>query len=320
MANELLRGSENHDQLRLMYSHGHDDSIVNGVSRIGRQAGGTSALWTDETMSEVFLEKAKEFTSESSASDQPFFLYYAFHQPHVPRLPSPRFKGSTEHGDRGDVIAEMDWCVGEYMKHLEAEGLLDNTIVIFSSDNGPVLDDGYYDHAIALNGSHRMTGPLRGSKYSLFDGGTRVPTIVSWPGQISAGDESDALCCQVDLCASFAAICGYELPGEAALDSLSQLDAWMGRDSEGREEVLLEGVQKTKVYRQKNWTYIPPHDRGFYEADKRLEIGCRPDPQLYNLNQDIGQIENVALRNPERVAAMHQRIAAIAEKPTRNAG
>ena len=319
MENELPRGKDHHDQLRVMYSHGHDGAIVNGVSRIGRQPGVTSALWTDETMGEVFLEKAKEFTSEAANNDQPFFLYYAFHQPHVPRLPSPRFKGSTEHGDRGDVIAEMDWCAGQFIEHLEALGLRDNTIIIFSSDNGPVLDDGYYDCAESKNGSHRMTGPLRGSKYSLFDGGTRVPTIISWPGQIEAGLESHALCSHVDLCASFAELCNYELPDNAALDSFKQLDAWLGKDAIGRDEILLEGMQGTKVIRQNNWTYIPPHpERDFYDADKRVEYGSRLDPQLYNLDQDLGQIENVALREPERVSAMDQRIAQISAKPSRS--
>ena len=154
-------GRHNPELLKMKYSHGHDASIVNGVSRIGHMRGGKAALWDDETMAEVFAEKAVGFVTENK--DQPFFLYYAFHQPHVPRLPGPRFKGATPHGARGDVIVEMDWCVGEMLDALERLGIKENTIVIFSSDNGPVLNDGYLDQAEELKGSHTAAGPLRGA-------------------------------------------------------------------------------------------------------------------------------------------------------------
>ena len=179
-------GREHPEQLRMMYSHGHDGTIVQGVSRIGHMRGGTAALWNDETMAEVFAEKAAEFVQKGD--ERPFFLYYAFHQPHVPRLPGARFQEATSHGVRGDVIAEMDWCVGEMLDVLEQYGLKENTLVIFSSDNGPVLDDGYADQAERLNGLHRAAGPLRGGKYSMFDGGTRVPLIFSWPGHVKPGE------------------------------------------------------------------------------------------------------------------------------------
>ena len=138
-------GRHKPELLKMKYSHGHDASIVNGVSRIGHMRGGQAALWDDETMAEVFAEKAVGFVTENK--DRPFFLYYAFHQPHVPRIPGPRFKGATTHGARGDVIVEMDWCVGEMLDALERLGIKENTIVIFSSDNGPVIDDGYDDRA-----------------------------------------------------------------------------------------------------------------------------------------------------------------------------
>jgi arylsulfatase A-like enzyme len=153
-------GRDNPELLKMMYSHGHDMSIVNGVSRIGFMRGGTAALWEDEEMAEVFLGEAISFVSEHE--DEPFFLYYAFHQPHVPRMPGPRFAGTTGLGPRGDVIAEMDWCVGELLDTLERLDLNEKTIVIFSSDNGPVLDDGYEDRAVELCGDHRPAGPLRG--------------------------------------------------------------------------------------------------------------------------------------------------------------
>ncbi|MBT3292546.1 MAG: sulfatase-like hydrolase/transferase, partial [Victivallales bacterium] len=168
---------------------------VNGVSRIGYMKGGEAALWTDEEMAEVFAARAVGFVTEHK--DEPFFLYYAFHQPHVPRMPGARFAGLTGLGPRGDVIAEMDWCVGQMLDALESLGLDENTIVVFSSDNGPVLDDGYDDRAEELVGDHHPAGPLRGGKYSLFDGGTRVPFILRWSGTVAPGTTS-ALVCHTD--------------------------------------------------------------------------------------------------------------------------
>ena len=310
---ELPQGKHHHELLEMMYSHDHNNSIVNGVSRIGRMAGGASALWKDEDMSEVFLEEAKSFVSANT--ETPFFLYYAFQQPHVPRLPHPRFKGATPHGPRGDVIVEMDWVVGEFLTHLEELGLADNTLVIFSSDNGPVLDDGYVDEAVELNGDHRMTGPLRGSKYSLFDGGTRVPTIARWPNAIEAGQQSDALLCQVDLMNSFAALAGADLPEDAGPDSLNLAEGWLGKDPIGRNELLVEGSSNTKTLRVGNWTMTPPHKGDFIDPVKGLETGRLPEDQLYDLDRDIGQMSNLAPDDAERVSTMKTRMQEIISAP-----
>ena len=250
----LPTGRENPELLKMKFHHGHDMSIVNGVSRIGYMRGGEAALWVDEDMADVFLEKAVSFVEENK--DGPFFLYYAFHQPHVPRLPHPRFVGSTGLGPRGDAIAEMDWCVGEMLDALDRCGLKEDTIVVFSSDNGPVLNDGYYDEAVELCGDHRPAGPLRGGKYSMYDGGTRVPFIVSWPGNVEIG-ESDALVSQVDFLASFAALAGVSLDADAGPDSVDVLDALLGQSDEGRAEIVLEGVQAKTVLRQGDWVFIP---------------------------------------------------------------
>lgn len=305
---ELPLGKERPDLLRMHFSHQHDDAIINGVSRIGRMAGGASALWVDEEMGERFLGRAKDFVSRHQ--EQPFFLFYAFHQPHVPRLPSPKFAGSTNQGPRGDVIAEMDWCVGEFLAHLDSLGLSEDTIVIFSSDNGPVLDDGYQDQAEELVGDHRPAGPLRGSKYSLYDGGTRVPTILSWPGTVAPGT-SDALVSQVDLTASFAALAGVDLPAGSAADSFDMREALFGDDEVGRDEILAEGIYRTDVIRQGSWVCIPPHDPPSHYEQKNVELGRLPDPQLFDLSDDLGQRQDVASEQPERVASMRARIDEI---------
>ena len=304
----LPTGKDNPELLKMKFHHGHDMSIVNGVSRIGYMRGGETALWVDEDMADVFLEKAVSFVEKNK--DGPFFLYYAFHQPHVPRLPHPRFVGSTGLGPRGDAIAEMDWCVGEMLDALDRCGLKEDTIVVFSSDNGPVLNDGYYDEAVELCGDHRPAGPLRGGKYSMYDGGTRVPFIVSWPGVVEAG-ESEALVSQVDFFASFAALAGVSLDADAGPDSVDVLDALLGQSDAGRAEIVLEGVQAKTVLRQGDWVFIPPHQGPPVNTNVNIETGNCPVPQLYYLSGDIGQIENVASIYPDVAERMADRLREI---------
>ena len=191
-------------------SHGHDNSIVNGISRIGYMTGGKSALWVDEDMADTITAKAVSFLEQNRA--RPFFLYFATHDIHVPRVPHPRFVGKTGMGPRGDAIAELDWSIGRILDTLERLKLTRDTLFIFSSDNGPVVDDGYRDQAVEKLGDHKPAGPLRGGKYSAYDGGTRVPFVVRWPGTVKPGVSAAPLS-QVDLLASFAALAGRKLPG-----------------------------------------------------------------------------------------------------------
>ena len=183
-------------------SHGHDQTIVNGVSRIGYMSGGRSALWKDEDMADVITDKAEKFIEQHK--DHPFFLYFSTHDIHVPRMPHPRFEGKSGMGPRGDAIVQLDWTVGQVIGTLEKYSLLENTLIIFTSDNGPVIDDGYKDQAVEKLGNHKPSGSLRGGKYSAFEAGTRVPFIVSWKGKVTPGKVSDALFSQIDLFASFA--------------------------------------------------------------------------------------------------------------------
>ena len=166
----------------------------------------------------------------------PFFLYFSFHDIHVPRLPNERFVGASEMGPRGDAIAQVDWMTGQIVQTLERLQIDDNTLIIFTSDNGPVLDDGYTDQAVELLGEHRPSGALRGGKYSAFEAGTRVPTIAYWPGSIEPGT-SHALLSQVDFFATLASISGQNPgPGEA-IDSENLATALLS--AEGREGTRL---------------------------------------------------------------------------------
>jgi arylsulfatase A-like enzyme len=289
-------------------SHGHDQTIVNGVSRIGFMTGGKAALWKDEDMSDVFTRKAVAFLEQNRS--RPFFLFFATHEPHVPRVPHPRFAGKTPLGPRGDAIAQLDWSVGEVLQTLDRLGLTRNTIVIFSSDNGPVIDDGYQDQAVEKLGNHRPAGPLRGGKYSHFEAGTRVPFIVRWPDRVKPG-VSDALVGQVDLLASFAAFTKQPLkPGDAP-DSVDTMAVFLGQSSNGRTELVEQAGGQ--ALRQGKWKYIGPSNRAKMNANTNTELGNDTVPQLYDLSTDIGERRNLAESQPAKVKDMEARLAKIRE-------
>ena len=140
------------------------------------------------------------------------------------------FKGKTSLGPRGDAIVELDWCVGQLLETLDRLKLAENTLVVFCSDNGPVLDDGYKDDAIEKIGDHKPAGPYRGGKYNVFEGGTRTPFITRWIGRIPPG-ESDEMVCTIDLAASCAALAGVELPDDGVPRQLQRAR----RDAGGQE-------------------------------------------------------------------------------------
>jgi arylsulfatase A-like enzyme len=301
-------GKENPEMLKIHPSHGHDMSIHNGISRIGYMRGGKSSLFIDENMSDDFLREATKFVRKNK--DKPFFLFYALHQPHVPRVPHVRFAGKSGLGPRGDVIVEADWAVGQFLDELDRLGLSENTIVIFSSDNGPVLDDGYKDNAVEMIGSHTPKGGLRGGKYSLFDGGTHVPFMVRWKGTITP-TTSDALVSQMDFTASFAAMTGQE---NKTPDSENILDALLGKSNMGRKSLLL-GQSDITTYRKGDWVLIPPH-KGSKIVNKFVnnETGRSSEYQLYNLKEDRGQLINLADTFPDKIKEMSDEIVAIKTK------
>lgn len=277
-------------------SHGHDQTIINGIGRIGYMKGGIQARWTDEEMPLTFLLKAKEFIRNNHS--QPFFLFYSLTEPHVPRMPSTMFKGKSGLGYRGDAILQLDWTVGEIMAHLEQLGLENKTIILFSSDNGPVLDDGYQDGAVTMRKDHQPAGSLRGGKYSAFEGGTRVPWILCWPGQVRQGS-TDVLMSQVDWLRSFASLLKQPIPAGQASDSQDQLQALLGKSDLGRESLVLQG--RTLSIIKNNWKYIEPSDGPALLTLTGIESGNAPVPQLYNLAQDIGEKNNLAAQYPEKV-------------------
>ena len=301
-------GRLNPELLKMHPSHGHDMSIVNGISRIGFMKGGKSALWKDEEIAEVITAKALAFIEKSR--EKPFFLYFATQDAHVPRVPGPRFVGTSGMGPRGDALIEFDWSVGEVMKTLKRLGLDKNTMIILSSDNGPVVDDGYKDQAVELLGDHKPAGEFRGGKYSSFEGGTRIPGIVSWPGTVKPG-VSDKLLCQVDMIASFAEMLKVKLPSGAAPDSQNHLNAWLNKGGEGREYLVLQNVQNNLSIENGNWKYIAPGKGPAMNLQTNTELGNLNQDQLYNLSSDRGEKVNVAAQNPQIVEKLKSRLNQI---------
>ena len=223
---------------------GHDNTIINGIGRIGFMSGGKAARWKDEDIADVLTGKATAFIERNR--DRPFFLYLATHDIHVPRVPHRATPARASCGVRGDVIQQLDGCVGRVVAALERLKLAEHTLVIFSSDNGPVIDDGYADGALESLNGHKPAGPLRGGKYTIYEGGTRMPFIARWPGRIKPG-VSNALVGQVDLLASFAALAGQQLPADAGPDSFNVLPALLGEPGQQGREHLIEHSDITRA-------------------------------------------------------------------------
>ena len=275
------------------------------MSRIGYMSGGKAARWSDEDMADAYVKKASAFIGENKSG--PFFLYFSTHDIHVPRMPHARFAGKSGLGARGDVIMEFDWCVGEMLAVLEKHGLAANTLVILSSDNGPVVDDGYRDEAREKLGDHAPAGPLRGGKYSIFEGGTRVPFIVRWPARVKPG-VSDALICQVDFPATFAALTGLTFDAKTSPDSQNILPALLGDSPTGRAQLVEHsgGI----AMRQGAWKFIPKRPGPKRFAETNAEPGNDPEVQLYDLATDLGETRNIAAEHPDKVKELAALLAA----------
>ncbi len=300
---------------RLKPSHGHDMSIVNGISRIGYMKGGGKALWKDEEIADRITDDALAYLDRWDRS-KPFFMYFCPNNIHVPRFPSERFRGKSEMGLRGDAILELDDMVGRMLRKLEEIGQLDNTLVIFTSDNGPVLDDGYRDQAVELAGNHSPSGPYRGGKYSLYEGGTRVPLIVAWPHRITqSGQVSDALVSQIDFLASMRTLVGADgHPDTPTKDSQDALSTLLG-EGEGRAWLIEQGLSRTLAYRTREWKYIRPVANPNPVAwQTGNETGQASKPQLYRIKNSASEAKNVADQYPEVVAELERRLQEVVQK------
>ncbi len=281
--------------LKMDWSHGHNQTIHNGISRIGWFKGADAARWRDEDLGDQFVKKSVEWIQENQ--DEPFFLFFSSQDIHVPRMPNERFHGATNMGFRGDAIVELDYKVGAIIDVIEELGLTDKTLIIFCSDNGPVLDDGYKDGAIEKLGDHKPAGPYRGGKYSPYEGGTRTPFITYWPGTINT-ETTDAMISTVDMAVSLNKLAGNSIPAGTFPDSYDVLDALLGKkNAEGRTFIFEEAVRSFGL-RKGEWKLV---DHQTEDQVKRLTYfkpaGHRYE--LYNLSEDPAEENNIIKEHPE---------------------
>ena len=299
--------------LKMDWSHGHNGTIHNGISRIGFYTGGHAARFRDEDLADKWVEKSEEWIKENK--DSPFFLFFASHDLHVPRIPHERFQGKSALSYRGDAIVQMDWCVGEIVRILKEQKLEENTMVVFCSDNGPVGDDGYKDGALEYMGDHKSAGPYKGGKYSIFEGGTRTPFITWWPGKIKPG-VSDEIVCTIDLATSLVSQAGVSIPEEAFVDSQNIIGALIGeKGAKGREHLIQQdnGGRGNFGFRKGNWKLLR-HAKKMARNVKVEETLANTNVEkltLINLVDDPGESKNLAKSNIDLVEKLNAELQTI---------
>ncbi len=308
-------GISHRDTLKMDWTHGHNSTIHNGISRIGFYTGGHVARFRDEDLADKWVEESTAWIEANK--DEPFFLFFASHDLHVPRIPHERFQGATPLGFRADSIVQLDWCVGELMETLDRLEIAEDTLVIFCSDNGPVMDDGYADEALEKLKDHRAAGPYTGGKYSVYEGGTRTPFITRWKGSIKPG-VSDEVVSTIDIYDSVASLTGASIPDDAALDSFDVAGAMFGREgAKGRDEFVQQdnGGKGNFGFRSGDWKLVR-HDkkkaRNLF-VEQKLENVDVPKFQLFNLKTDPSEKNNVIDANSEIAEKLKTRLAEIIE-------
>ncbi len=304
-------GITHRNNLKMDWNDGHNNTIHNGIGRIGFYTGGHAARFRDEDLADEWQKQSNKWIEENK--DSPFFLFFSSHDIHVPRMPHERFQGQSGMSFRGDAIVQLDWNVGKIMKTLDRLNLTENTLVIFVSDNGPVLDDGYDDLANEALGDHKPAGPYSGGKYTVREGGTRTPFITYWKGKIQPGI-SHEMVSTIDLAASMAALTGVELPKDGVLDSFNVLDALLGkRGAKGRDHIVSQdnGLRGSYGLRVGEWK-LQRHDaKKMYNGDLFMKTWVVPQYALFNLDEDIGETKNVADEYPKIAAQLKNQLQSI---------
>jgi len=270
-----------------------------------------------EEVDMIFLEKSLKFLEKHAkeSPEKPFFLFHSMQAVHLPSFPGKAFKGKTKAGPHGDFIFEMDHIVGELMKALKKNGMDKNTLVIFSSDNGPEVPT-----TIAMRRDHKHDGarPWRGVKRDQWEGGHRVPFIARWPGKIKANSISDQTVCLTDIMATVAAITETKLPNNVAEDSYNILPALLGDSEPVRQYTLHQTMSLALAIRKGQWKYLDHKGSGGNNYNRGGEWGMKqfalPEKapsafgQLYDLETDPGETTNLYLEKPEIVAELKSKL------------
>ncbi len=264
----------------------------------------------------VTTDKAVDYIKKQADTEQPFFLYFAFPSPHAPIIPNDEFDGKTEAGPYGDFVYETDDSVGQLLAALQESGQADNTIVIFSADNGPEK----YAYARDEKFDHWSAKPFRGLKRDIYEGGHHVPFIIKWPGRTEAGSVCDALVSQVDIMATLASAIDYELPADAAEDSHDLLPLLATGEGKVRDHHIHNTREEAWAIRHGEWNLIVGktgyhsgqnkawEEKHGYSADDKAPV------ELYHIAKDIGQKHNVAAAHPEKVKELQALLAKVREQ------
>lgn len=296
----------------------------NRVSNFFTGAKEAHKIYNDFTLGTTLTEKACNWIKERD--EKPFFLYFSTTNIHHPFTPAKRFQGTSESGLYGDFIHELDWIVGEVVKTLEEKGIADNTLILFTSDNGGMINHG---GQAAFKKDHRINGDLLGFKFGIWEGGHRVPFIAKWPGKIKAGSVSNQLISGIDMLATFAALTEQDLEKDKLADSINVLPALTGDPQEPlRDHLILHSFKSTHLsLRKGKWVYIPAKGSGGFAGGPGAHAAGGPKmvsfiggknsdiengkikkdaapAQLYNLEADLSQTKNVYNENPEIVKEM----------------
>lgn len=284
--------------------HASDDATTY-ISGAFWRKGASSPSFKHEEVLDMFTQKAKDFINQQE--ENPFFLYLPLTAPHTPWLPNPEFKGKSRAGEYGDFVIQVDEVVGQIIQTLEEKGIKDNTLIIFSSDNGPV----WFERDVEKFG-HDAAGGLKGMKIDFWEAGSRIPFIASWPGKIKENTKSDKLICFTDMMATFASIVGDTAFNPSQFDSYNILPLLTDAD---HPEIRKELVIQNKIYREGEWKYIDGSGLGGltrrYDPDNNYQDEADNEGELYNLRIDQYEKNNLKEKNPDKVSNMKNRLRQI---------
>jgi len=270
--------------------------------------GPMSEGWKLEKVMPEITDRAVKYIVDHAHKDQPFFLYFALTAPHTPIAPTEKFKGKSEAGLYGDFVHEVDWSVGEIINALKQTGAFENTLLIFTSDNGSPQRDG-----IDMGGTigsvkrygHDPSRPWKGMKADIWEGGHRVPFIASWPGMIQANTVSDQVICLTDIISSVASILGISNTNSDLVDSYDISSILFGNDKEVRESIVHHSIDGTFAIRKGDWKLILGKDSGGFSKSSKIKgIPVSTEGQLYRLTNDPTEQHNLYDEKPEIVSEL----------------
>ncbi|WP_215225603.1 sulfatase family protein [Echinicola shivajiensis] len=279
-------------------------------------AGAMAPGWTLDAVMPAITQKSVDYIENKVNEEKPFFLYFALTAPHTPIAPAAEFKGSSDAGAYGDYVQQVDWTVGQVMEALKRKGLEENTIVIFTSDNGSPARNGA-NHSgpvssVIQDYGHKANGNLRGFKGDAWEGGHRVPFIVKWPNQIEAGSKTNGLISSLDIMATVRDILGIPKKTTVSPDGLSMLPSLENASADARDYLVHHSHQGVFAIRKGDWKLIlSQKSGGFSDGLHKEGYGIETDGQLYNMKEDLAEKNNLYAEFPDKVEELSKLLQGI---------